>query len=190
MRKNQNHTLRAGSARILRAIAARANPGREKRTLSKPQHAGCVRSQRVARVVGILLTALSLLVQLACGAPETKPVDIAAEDVCIHCKMAISERQFAAEFITPDGDASKFDDIGCMLDYLKEKPDTKVAAHFFMDYETKQWVNGRAASFTKSAEITSPMSGGIIAFQDKAKAEAAATKYKGKTLNFEELTKQ
>lgn len=146
-------------------------------------------SAKPLRLCGEMLLVLFALTFVACSEAEIKPVDIAAEDVCSHCKMAISEKQFAAEFITPDGDASKFDDIGCMLDYLKEKPDTKVAAHFFMDYETKQWVNGRAASFTKSAEITSPMSGGIIAFQDKAKAEAAATKYKGKTLNFEELTK-
>ncbi|MBL8203453.1 MAG: nitrous oxide reductase accessory protein NosL [Blastocatellia bacterium] len=126
----------------------------------------------------------------ACGAPEIKPVEIAAEDVCAHCKMAISEKQFASEFITTDGDAVKFDDIGCMQDYLKEKPDSKIAAHFFVEYDTKQWIKGNGASFVKSKEITSPMGGGIIAFQDKAKAEAAATKYKGKTLNFEELTKQ
>jgi copper chaperone NosL len=131
-----------------------------------------------------------LLFVASCGNPEIKPVDIAAEDVCTHCKMAISERQFASEIITTDGDALKFDDIGCMQDYLKEKPDTKAAAYFFMDYETKQWVKGDNASFVKSKEITSPMGGGMIAFQDKTKAEAAATKFKGQSLNFAELIKK
>ncbi len=131
-----------------------------------------------------------LLAFAACREAEIKPVDIAAEDVCTHCKMAISEKQFASELITPDGDALKFDDIGCMRDYLKEKPDTKIAAYFFIEYDTKQWIKGTDASFAKSDQITSPMSGGIIAFQDKTKAEAAATKYKGKTLSFTELVKK
>lgn len=133
---------------------------------------------------------LTLLMVLSCREAEIKPVDIAAEDVCAHCKMALSEKQFASELITPEGEALKFDDIGCLLDYRKEKPDTKVAAYFFVDYETKQWVKGNEARFVKSSEITSPMSGGVIAFHDRAKAEAAATKYKGKIYNFEELTKQ
>ena len=139
---------------------------------------------------GKIVLVLFFIFLTACRTAEIKPVDIDAEDVCTHCKMAISEKQFASELITPDGDALKFDDIGCLLDYLKEKPNTNVAAHFFMDYETKQWVKGRDASFAKSDEITSPMSGGIIAFQDKTKAEAGATKYKGKTLSFTELVKK
>ena len=137
----------------------------------------------------ILLT-LILVSFLGCRDAEIMPVAIAAEDMCAHCKMAISEKAFAAEFINQDGEAFKFDDIGCMLDYLKGKPDTKVAAYFFVDYETKQWVKSNEANFVKSAEITAPMGGGLIAFHDRTKAEAAAAKFKGKKLNFEELTKQ
>lgn len=125
-----------------------------------------------------------------CGAPEIKPVDIAAEDVCTHCKMAISEKQFASEIITTDGDALKFDDIGCMQDYLKEKPDTKVAVHFFMNYETKTWLKGNAATFVKSKEITSPMGGGIIAFEHETKAKTAAAEFSGQIINFAELLKK
>jgi copper chaperone NosL len=133
---------------------------------------------------------LLLIVFLGCQGTQIKPVDIAAEDMCAHCKMAISEKQFAAEFINQEGDACKFDDIGCMLDYLKGKPDTKAAAYFFVDYETKQWVKSSEANFVKSAEITAPMGGGLIAFHDQTKAEVAAAKFNGKKLKFEELTRQ
>ncbi|HEX4947491.1 MAG TPA: nitrous oxide reductase accessory protein NosL, partial [Blastocatellia bacterium] len=114
-------------------------------------------SARTLRLCGEILFILLSLTFSACREAEIKPVDIAAEDVCTHCKMAISEKQFASEIITTDGDALKFDDIGCMQDYLKEKPDTKIAAHFFMNYETKTWLKGSAAHFVKSKEITSPM---------------------------------
>ena len=104
--------------------------------------------------------------------------------------MAISEKQFAAEFVTPEGDAVKFDDIGCMLGYLKEKPDTRVAAYFFAEYDTKKWLNGNATTFVKSKEISSPMSGGIIAFENAIKAKTAAAEYSGQLLSFSELIKK
>jgi copper chaperone NosL len=131
-----------------------------------------------------------LLVFAACSEVEIKPIDIAAEDVCSHCKMAISEKQFASEIITPDGDALKFDDIGCMQEYLKEKPDTKIAAYFFMEYDTKQWLKGNGATFVKSKEITSPMGGGIIAFSNETKAKTAAAEFSGQVLSFTELMKK
>ena len=142
------------------------------------------------RLCGEIIALFFLFFVTSCRSLELKPVDIAAEDMCTHCKMAISAKEFAAEFLNQDGDAFKFDDIGCLLDYLKEKPDAKIAAYFFVDYETKQWVKSNEANFVKSAEITAPMGGGLIAFHDRTKAEAAAAKFKGKKLNFEELTKQ
>jgi copper chaperone NosL len=142
------------------------------------------------RLGGEILLVLIVLTFAACGGTEIKPVEIAVEDMCAHCKMAISEKQFVGEIINQDGDALKFDDIGCMLDYLKEKPETKVAAYFFVDYETKNWVEGDKTIFVKSDEITSPMSGGLIAFNDKTQAEATAAKFKGKILNLQELTKK
>lgn len=132
------------------------------------------------------LLCLCLLLS-ACATGPLKPVDLMPEDMCSLCRMAISEKQYAAEFLTADGDAIKFDDIGCMLNYLKARPTTKVAAYFFMDYETKRWLSAADASFVKSAEIASPMRGGIIAFQDKAAAETAVTRYQGQKLTFTEL---
>ncbi len=133
---------------------------------------------------------LVLMCSPACRTNEIKPVDIAAEDVCTHCKMAISEKQFAAEFINQDGDALKFDDIGCMLDYLKEKPDPKNVTYFFVDYEKKNWLTESTARFVKAEQISTPMSGGIIAFGDSPRAEAAAVKYQSRVLNFSELLKR
>ncbi len=137
-----------------------------------------------------LIFVLFLLAFAACREAEIKPVDIAAEDVCAHCKMAISEKQFASELITTDGDALKFDDIGCMQDYLKEKPDTKIAAQFFIEYDTRRWLKGNAATFVKSKEITSPMGGGIIAFENDTKAKTAAAEFSGQVLSFTELMKK
>lgn len=108
----------------------------------------------------------------ACRQGELRPVDLLPEDMCSHCKMAISEKQFAAEFITKDGEAFKFDEIGCMANTVKAKANREtIAAFFVMDYETRQWLPGETAHYVRSADFKTPMSGGIVAFKDKAKAD-------------------
>jgi copper chaperone NosL len=135
-----------------------------------------------------MLGLLSLLV--ACAASEVRPVELLPEDVCAACKMALSERQFAAEYVTRDGDARKYDDLGCLLDDVKEKQPQNVAAYFVMDFNTKQWVNAHDAHFVRSAEIKSPMGGGVIAFKEQARAAEAAAQFKGAQVRFGDLLKQ
>lgn len=138
-----------------------------------------------------LLTSLCLcllVVLTGCSKQRIEPVAINPEDMCNYCKMAISDKRFAAEFIDRDGQALKFDDLGCMLDYIKEKGNKEqVAAHFVMDFDTRQWLKTEDAFFVNSSELHSPMGGNMAAFSDEAKARAAAEKFGGKLLRFNDL---
>jgi copper chaperone NosL len=123
-----------------------------------------------------------------CGRAEIKPVDIVAEDMCALCKMAISEKQYAAEFITHDGEPLKFDDIGCMVRYLEgQQNKDDIAAYFVVDFDSREWVRAEAAHYIRSSELQTPMSGGIVAFKDQSKMEAAAAQYQGDRLRFSDL---
>ena len=123
-----------------------------------------------------------------CQKRAVEPVAIATEDMCSYCKMAISERQYAAELIDRDGKPFKFDDIGCMLNFIKKGPPSVSASSFFvMDFDQRQWVKADSAYYVRSSELTTPMNGGIIAFNDLAKAQEAVGKYHGKLLHFKEL---
>jgi copper chaperone NosL len=135
----------------------------------------------------VILLVVCLLLD-ACAKQDTKPVEITPEDMCAFCRMAISEKRFAAEFITRDGDALKFDDIGCMVDYLMAKQDPqRVVAYFVADFETREWVQGEAAFYVRSAEFKTPMSHGIAAFKEQGRAAAEANKYQGRPMRFSEL---
>lgn len=124
----------------------------------------------------------------ACGRAEIAPVNINPEDMCSMCRMAISEKQFAAEFITQDGDVFKFDDIGCMRDYLKARADrSKIAAFFVADFNSKTWLRAESARFVKSDEFATPMGGHLAAFQTEERARDAATKFKGQHLSFADV---
>jgi copper chaperone NosL len=132
----------------------------------------------------LLLCALWLA---GCGAPKFEPVEIAAEDMCAFCKMAISERQYAAEFLNRDGDVFKFDDIGCLANYVAEKQARdSVAAFYVVDFDSKRWLKAEEASFLASPNFHTPMGGGMVAYKDRSRAEAAAASNQGRLISFAE----
>jgi copper chaperone NosL len=104
--------------------------------------------------------------------------------------MAISQAAYAAEFVDKDGSVLKFDDIGCMVRYVREH-DRKdaVAAFFVMDYNDKHWLAAQQATYVKSDRSPSPMASGLTAFREPAQAHDYAEKNKGQTLGFDDLWK-
>jgi len=135
---------------------------------------------------GILLAIL--LATAACGHEKPKPVEIDAGEMCASCKMAISQKKYAAEFIDKDGAAIKFDDIGCMIRFIKEhEVKINVEAYFVVDYTTHSWLDARSATYVRSSALPSPMGSGLAAFKDRPEAEAFAVKYHGRLLGFDDL---
>ncbi len=135
-----------------------------------------------------LLALLGICLLAACGNGALMPADILPEDMCLHCKMAISQKRCAAEFMDKEGKSYKFDDLACMGSYIKERGNkTQIAAYFVADYEGGGWIKGEEASYVRASRISTPMGGGVTAFRDKAKAEAAAAKYQGELRNFAEV---
>ena len=140
----------------------------------------------------LTLWAWSLIVGVAvfanCQKRTVEPVALAPEDMCSYCKMAISEKQYAAELIDSDGQVLKFDDIGCLLSFIKKRSiNVSGASLFVMDFDQRQWIKADNAYYVRSPQLTTPMNGGIIAFKYQAKAQEAEGKYQGKLLHFEDL---
>lgn len=140
----------------------------------------------------LALWAWCLIVGLAvfanCQKHTVEPVAIAPEDMCSYCKMAISEKQYAAELLDSDEQPFKFDDIDCMLNFIKKRSVNMSASTLFvMDFELRDWIKADASYYVRSPELKTPMNGGIIAFKDRSQAQQAADKYHGKLLRFKEL---
>ncbi len=136
--------------------------------------------------------ALALLAWLAFGCQKEpiKPVDLIADDLCAYCKGVIVEKQYAAEFITKDGFVRKFDDISCMVQHAKTKVKPQnIEAYFIVDFPSQKWVPAQEAKFVKSDKFKTPKDGGILAFQDPAKAQALASQYQAQVLTLDELLK-
>ena len=134
---------------------------------------------------------IAMMVLLAgCYKFTVVPVAIEATDMCSFCRMNISEARYAAELLDDEGQLFKFDDIGCMANFIKQKRNNaSIRATFVMDFDHRQWLTAESASYVQSSEFKTPMNGGIVAFRDRSSADAAVAKYHGKLMTFAEITK-
>ncbi|HEX6187390.1 MAG TPA: nitrous oxide reductase accessory protein NosL [Pyrinomonadaceae bacterium] len=129
-----------------------------------------------------------LLLPAACQTTRIEPVALAPEDMCSYCRMAISEKQFAAEVLDSEDQAFKFDDIGCLVNFVESKKNkAPIAAYFVMDFDKRDWIKAEEAYYVRTSEVTTPMNGGIIAFRTQSQAQQAVDKYQGKLLGWKDI---
>jgi copper chaperone NosL len=107
------------------------------------------------------------------------------EDACSHCRMAISQREYAAELVTPQGLVELFDDVGCLAAWLREHGRPEGAALFVVDFASGEWLAAEEATYVVSPALPTPMRSGLAAFGDPAAAEAATAELGGETAGWE-----
>jgi len=113
-------------------------------------------------------------------------------EACAHCKMTIMDKRFAAEILTGKGKAIKFDDLGCLLEYVKDEnfkdQDAKV---FVADYDhpDAQFLDARHAIFLHNEIFKSPMNGNLAATASEKGANELNAGLNSELLNWIALAK-
>ena len=93
--------------------------------------------------------------------------------------MKISNAKFAAEVITDKGRYYKFDDIACMIQYVKGNTKVAYSSIFVSDYgNDNKLIPAESSLYLKGGSISSPMRGDVAAFQTQQDFDAI-----GKNLN-------
>jgi copper chaperone NosL len=111
-------------------------------------------------------------------------------DVCHTCKMGVADIKFGNEIITKKGKVYKFDDIGCMVRYLKSGviEQKEIAQTVVINYEKKgDFIDVNNAAFAVSQEIRSPMNFNTAAFTNKEVATKFLAGKNGKILTWNEI---
>jgi len=142
----------------------------------------------------IVILLVAVLALAACGkGGDPVPVEIyPEEDVCQTCRMLITDQRFAAECVMKKGRAKKFDDPICMIRYFDMAKTLGIAkredvrAYFVKDYDTKKWMDAKAAHFVK-ANVVTVMGYGVVSFKTKERALQFAEEYKGTPLRFDDM---
>jgi copper chaperone NosL len=142
-----------------------------------------IRTRPIHRVATAVVV---LAAGAACGVETGPPELVLDRAACARCGMLISEPRFAAAYRSGNRTAV-FDDIGCLLDALEEAelPTGATAeeaatgtggraAVWFLDAE-QRWLPEEEAVFVISAELETPMGGGIQAFAGRDAAQEVAS---------------
>lgn len=115
---------------------------------------------------------IATLLLTACATGRPAPVDIRlGEDACAHCRMTVVSQKTAAQIVAPGAEPLMFDELGCLRNYLGEKPPGKDAVVFVADHRTGAWIDARQAVFTRTGEQT-PMGSGLVAHADPSSRDA------------------
>jgi copper chaperone NosL len=104
--------------------------------------------------------------------------------------MGIVDIKFGNELITKKGKVYKFDDIGCMIRYLKSGTieQKEIAQTVVINYEKKNdFLDVNNAAFVVSEEIRTPMNFNTAAFTNKEAATKFLAGKTGKILSWNEI---
>ena len=117
--------------------------------------------------LGVLRVLPLLIFMAACAPGPPRPATLdTANDTCRHCRMAVSDRHFAAQIVAPGEEPLFFDDIGCLRDYAAAHAELlDDAVVFVADHRTAEWVEGRSAVYTRT-RVATPMASGLMAHRD------------------------
>lgn len=134
--------------------------------------------------------ALAVLLLLTIGCtPSAEPIDYGV-DGCAHCKMTIVDPKFAAELVTNTGKVYKYDAIECLAAaYLQAAvPHEKIHSLLVTDFDKPEsFLEAEKVTFLRAETIRSPMSLNFCAFATPQLANAAAGKFGGEILSWQQL---
>lgn len=135
-----------------------------------------------------LLFATVLMLVIACS---QEPAEVHyGSDECAHCKMMITDAQFASQIVTEKGKAYKFDAIECMAVYHRMNEDKLDEAMLYVsNYDNPgNWINAKDAQFVKSEVVNSPMGESLLAFPSETEAQEHISDQPGKLLKWAEVS--
>lgn len=140
--------------------------------------------------IGIFGLFLTLGTQ-ACGSDGPKPINF-GKDQCAHCRMTVSDARFASQLVTAKGRAYNFDDVQCMVAFVKGGGVAReeVAHYYLPDYTNENKLLPADGLFLlKSESLKSPMRGDIAAFASEADLEKVREIHGGERMTWEDLWK-
>jgi copper chaperone NosL len=82
--------------------------------------------------------------------------------------MAIVDAGFAAQLVAAGELPYFFDDVGCLVGFVKAGRAPMDSVAFVADHETRRWVRANAAIYTRVATLATPMGSRLIAHADVA----------------------
>lgn len=134
----------------------------------------------------LFLGTIVLLLTISCKV-EPEAIEF-GKDQCDFCKMNIVDKTHAAQFVTAKGKQFKFDAIECVVNYVGQNSEEKIAVLLVADYGNPgEMTAAETAAYLISTAIKSPMGANLSAFSLKNTAEEYQQKHAGEIYTWETL---
>ena len=140
----------------------------------------------------IPLLVIVLVCSLTGCSREPSPIEI-GKDMCALCKMTIMEKRYGAELITTKGKIYKFDSAECLIEYLKENPESENPAQSILVIDHSrpgEFINAKEAFYLHSEKLPSPMGANLSAVHTKATIDNYFSEYGGEIWTWEEACRE
>lgn len=137
-----------------------------------------------------LAMASLILVLTGCNT-DPQPIRI-GQDTCDFCKMPVSDNRFGAELVTKKSKVYKFDDVHCLLSFLRSQKiqEGQLAGIYFTDFcMPHELLNVKQAVFLQSPNFKTPMNGNIAAFVSEDSLASVFSQFNGNKISWEEMQK-
>jgi copper chaperone NosL len=121
-----------------------------------------------------------------CGGADGPPTVRYGQEGCAHCRMIVNDDRFAAALVTPGGEALKFDEVGCLVEYRGANPGA-AKAEWVRGYQSGEWHDARQALYVHGPRLHTPMGSGLAAVPTREAADALAAELNGRVLRYDEL---
>ncbi len=140
-------------------------------------------------VTAIVLLLCGMFLSASCTQPGPKPIRY-NKDTCAYCKMTITNPPFAAQLATPKGRNYAFDDLDCLVQYVRENAEAKGSALYIADFcKPDVFLDVQQAKLMHSDSLRSPMRGNIAAFSSADSLRTYQARYNGKEVLWTSLVK-
>lgn len=139
-------------------------------------------------IVPVLTLFISLSLLMSC-AVDPQPIKLGMDN-CQNCKMTISDAKYGAEIITKKGKIFKFDEINCLLSYIRagNLNAADVKDYYFTDFcSNDKLVNQTTCFLMKSNQLKSPMRGNVAAFSNMDSLKVYSGKLSGETIKWSQI---
>lgn len=147
------------------------------------------RIMRKKHIMPLVILMWGLMMNTSCSQTGPKPIRL-DKDECSYCKMTVSHAPFAAQIMTSKGRQYVFDDLACMVTYLKEHPQDEGSGFYVADFTNpSSFLDVHQAKLMESDSLRSPMRGNMAAFSSAASMNEYLNRYHAKEITWSSLVK-
>ena len=149
-------------------------------------------NRNVKPVTNIAVAAAVLIFFISSCSTQPQPFNY-GKDVCDNCKMTIVDPKFGGEIITKKGKVYKFDDVACMIHFVRSGSlqEAEISQKLLINFQKQNdFIDVSKAFLLVSPEMKTPMGGNAAAFASQQEAEKMKNTAAGEVLNWNDVLKK